>query len=128
VRLIQVGALDPGAHEDLKTTLFISHPHEDVVYKQGSYLDRQSIADLEEMQTHQDLLVAQVLVKERVMQLVNAGARLRASRASRMVMTPPGHGRGSMDTPVSSGTGADHMLSKFACVSTCMDVTMRQLW
>lgn len=100
---LQVGALEPNAHEDLKTTLLITHPHEDVVYKQGSYLSATAIAALAEMQTHAELLEAQQLIKQRMLQLVNAADRLRASRTQ--VVVPAG-GRASTDTAASSSLGA----------------------
>lgn len=103
----QVGTLDPGANADLAATLLISHPHEDTVYRQGSYLSSDAIAALEAMQRHVDLLELQEVIKERIMQLGNAGARLRASRAELCAGDGAlAHRRQSGDTATSSAVGA----------------------
>lgn len=86
-------------------TLLISHPHEDIVYRQGSYLSKDAIAALEDMQQHAELLKLQDIVKERIMQLVNTGARLRAKRVE-LCSESHHRPRGSQDTVGSSSLGA----------------------
>jgi hypothetical protein len=91
--------------------LLISHPHEDIVYKQGSYLSSDAIAALEDMQRHADLLEMQDVVKEKIMQLVNAGSRLRTKRLELCSESLP-RPRGSQDTAGSSGLGVPLFLSQ----------------
>ena len=107
-RRLQVGVLAPDAHEDLRTTLLISHPHEDVQCRQGSYLSAASIAALEEMQSHADLVALQALLRRRMLQLVNAADRLRASRASTFSLPRPAASRMTSEAGESSSTRARH--------------------
>jgi hypothetical protein len=66
---MQVGALEPGAHESLQATLIIRHPHEDTIYTQGSFLKPELVQRLELLQLHPELLQAQADIHARIMQV-----------------------------------------------------------